>query len=102
MLPVSLPLAFSLVISMNIIKNPDGPWATFFSIFPLTSPIVMMSRIAFNPPAWQVALSMGLLVVSFVLTTWMAGRIYRTGILMYGKKASYRELVKWLFYKGNA
>ena len=102
MLPVSLPLAFSLVISMNIIKNPDGPWATFFSIFPLTSPIVMMSRIAFNPPAWQVALSMGLLVVTFVLSTWMAGRIYRTGILMYGKKASYRELVKWLFYKGNA
>ena len=102
MLPVSLPLAFSLVISMNIIKNPDGPWATFFSIFPLTSPIVMMSRIAFNPPAWQVALSMGLLVITFVLSTWMAGRIYRTGILMYGKKASYRELVKWLFYKGNA
>jgi len=102
MLPVSLPLAFSLVISMNIIKNPDGPWATFFSIFPLTSPIVMMSRIAFNPPAWQVALSMGLLVLTFVLSTWMAGRIYRTGILMYGKKASYRELMKWLFYKGNA
>jgi len=102
MLPVSLPLAFSLVISMNIIKNPDGPWATFFSIFPLTSPIVMMSRIAFNPPAWQVALSMALLVVTFVLSTWMAARIYRTGILMYGKKASYRELVKWLFYKGNA
>ena len=102
MLPVSLPLAFSLVISMNIIKNPDGPWATFFSIFPLTSPSVMMSRIAINPPAWQVALSMGLLVATFVLSTWMAGRIYRTGILMYGKKASYRELVKWLFYKGNA
>jgi ABC-2 type transport system permease protein len=62
----------------------------------------MMSRIAFNPPAWQVALSMGLLVLTFVLSTWMAGRIYRTGILMYGKKASYRELMKWLFYKGNA
>jgi ABC-2 type transport system permease protein len=102
MLPISLPLAFSLVISMNIIKNPDGPWATFFSIFPLTSPIVMMSRIPFNPPAWQVLLSMALLIVGFFLSTWMAGKIYRTGILMYGKKATYRELAKWLFYKGNS
>ena len=71
-----------------------------FSIIPLTSPIVMMVRLPFGVPAWELALSMSLLVLGFIFTTWLAARIYRTGILMYGKKVTWRELGKWLFYKG--
>jgi ABC-2 type transport system permease protein len=68
-------------------------------MIPFTSPVVMMVRMPFNVPDWQLALSMALLVLGFIGTTWVAGRIYRTGILMYGKKVNWRELGKWLFYK---
>jgi len=71
----------------------------WFSIIPLTSPVVMMVRIAFGVTAWEIALSMSLLVVGFIITTWIAAKIYRTGILLYGKKVTYKELSKWLFYK---
>jgi ABC-2 type transport system permease protein len=71
----------------------------WFSIIPLTSPVVMMVRIAFGVPTWEIALSMSLLVVGFIFTTWIAAKIYRTGILLYGKKVTYKELSKWLFYK---
>jgi ABC-2 type transport system permease protein len=71
------------------------------SLIPFTSPIVMMVRVAMgNAPAWQLVLSMALLIGTFILTTWLAGKIYRTGILMYGKKITWKELGKWLFYKG--
>jgi ABC-2 type transport system permease protein len=100
MLPVIIPLIFSMAISGSIISNPDGPLAFWFSMIPLTSPIVMMIRLPFHVPFWQLALSMSLLLGFFVLMTWLAGRIYRTGILMYGKKTSWKELGKWLFYKG--
>ncbi len=100
MLPVTVPLIFSMAISGIIVSNPDGPMAFWFSMIPLTSPIVMMIRLPFHVPAWQLALSMGMLLGFFVLMTWLAGRIYRTGILMYGKKASWKEVGKWLFYKG--
>lgn len=99
MLPVSAPLILSIAMSGTIITNPDGPIAFWFSIIPLTSPIVMMMRIPFHPPVWEIALSMTLLFGFFILMTWLAGRIYRTGILMYGKKTSWREIGKWLFYK---
>ena len=100
MMPITIPLILSFVVAQTIIQNPESPMAFWFSIIPLTSPIVMMVRLPFGVPAWELALSMSLLVLGFIFTTWLAARIYRTGILMYGKKVSWRELGKWLFYKG--
>lgn len=103
MLPITLPMIIALLISELAVVNPDGPAVIWCSLIPFTSPVVMMIRVvtgnAFDHPG-QLALSMVLLAGTFMLTTWLAGRIYRTGILMYGKKVSYRELAKWLFYKG--
>jgi ABC-2 type transport system permease protein len=100
MLPITLPLIFTFVLGMNVIVNaPDSPLAFWLSIIPFTSPIAMMIRIPFGVPTWQLILSMVLLVAGFVFTTWVASRIYRVGILMYGKKVSYKELVKWFNYK---
>lgn len=99
MFPVSLPLIAGLVVLIRALDNPDGPIAFWFSIIPFTSPIVMMARVPFNIPLWQLALSMGLLLVTFVFMIWLAGRIYRTGILMYGKKPKFKELMKWISYK---
>ena len=99
MLPVTIPLIFSIVMAQYVINNPDGPLSFWLSIIPLTSPVIMMIRIPFGVPITELALSAGLLIAGFLGTTWMAARIYRTGILMYGKKVSYRELAKWLFYK---
>lgn len=98
MLPVTIPLIIAYVAAINVINNPQGNVAFWFSIIPFTSPIVMMVRIPFGVPAYQILLSMVLLVMGFVFTTWLAGKIYRTGILMYGKKVSYREMWKWLRY----
>jgi ABC-2 type transport system permease protein len=100
MLPITIPLILSFVMAQTVIQNPDSTVAFWFSIIPLTSPIVMMVRLPFGVPAEEVALSMGLLVLGFIFTTWIAARIYRTGVLMYGKKVTWRELGKWLFYKG--
>jgi len=83
---------------MNIIREPDGPLAFWLSIIPFTSPITMMVRIPFGVSAWELILSMALLIAAFIGTTWVAAKIYRTGILMYGKKPSYKELWKWLRY----
>ena len=99
MLPITLPLILSIVLAQFIIQEPDGPAAFWLSIFPLTSPVIMMIRIPFSVPYEQVVLSMALLIFGFLGTTWMAGKIYRTGILMYGKKINYKELWKWIRYK---
>jgi ABC-2 type transport system permease protein len=99
-LPVTIPLIASFIIAQTIVTDPDSSMAQFFSIFPLTSPIVMMVRLPFDVPIWELALSMLSLVIGFLFFTWIAGKIYRTGILMYGKKPSWKELGKWLFYKG--
>ncbi len=99
MLPVTLPLIFSIAMMMNAFSNPEGQLAVIFSIVPFTSPVVMMARIGFGIPYTQVFLSAAVLILTFVFTTWMAGKIYRTGILMYGKKATYKELWKWIRYK---
>ncbi len=98
-LPVTVPLIASFVIAQTVATDPDSSMAQFFSIFPLTSPIVMMVRLPFDVPAWELLLSMVSLIIGFLFFTWLAGRIYRTGILLYGKKASWREIGKWLFYK---
>ena len=99
MMPVTIPLILSLVMVQTVIQNPEGPIAFWMSIIPFTSPIIMMVRIPFGVSAWEIALSMTLLVLTFIFTTWLAGKIYRTGILMYGKKVNYKELWKWLRYK---
>ena len=101
MIPVTLPLIFTFAMSQSvIINNPDSTLSVWLSIIPFTSPIAMMIRIPFGGvPAWQLALSMLFMVLGFLFTTWVASRIYRVGILMYGKKASYKELAKWFFYK---
>jgi ABC-2 type transport system permease protein len=78
--------------------DPSGKVAFWFSIIPFTSPVVMMVRLPFQVQVWELMLSMGLLVIGFIFTTWLAGKIYRTGILMYGKKINYKELWKWLRY----
>lgn len=99
MMPVTIPLIVSLIVAQVVLAHPESPIAFWMSIIPLTSPIVMMVRIPFNPPAYEIAISMVLLVAGFLGTTWLAARIYRVGILMYGKKVTYRELSRWLFYK---
>lgn len=98
MLPVSLPLILGIVVSNFIVNNPDGPLALWLSMIPLTSPIIMMVRIPFGVAWYELAISMLLLVGGFLATTWLAAKIYRTGILMYGKKVNYKELWKWLKY----
>lgn len=101
MFPITIPLLFTYILSFGILVNdPHGPLAFWLSMIPFTSPIAMLVRIPFGVPVWQIGLSLALLVGGFVLTTWVAGRIYRVGILMYGKKASYKELAKWFRYKG--
>ncbi|QIX62537.1 ABC transporter permease [Hymenobacter sp. BT18] len=102
MLPVTMPLILTFVVSQAILTtNPNGTVAVWMSIIPFTSPIAMVMRLPFGGvPMWQLGLSIALLIGGFVFTTWLAGRIYRVGILMYGKKVSYGELSKWLFYKG--
>jgi ABC-2 type transport system permease protein len=96
--PVILPLILGIYVMISAINNPDNALSFWFSIIPFTSPVVMMVRIPFGVPWWQVALSGSLLVGTFLGMTWVAGKVYRTGILMYGKKASYREIWKWLRY----
>jgi len=100
MLPITAPLIISIVAAQAVMRNPDGPLALWLSIIPLTSPIIMMVRLPFHVPVEQLALSMSLLVLGFLGATWMAAKVYRTGILMYGKKVNYKELWKWLTYKG--
>jgi len=97
-LPLTLPIVFAIYAAIYSAQNPDGPLAFWCSMIPFTSPIVMMVRLPFDVPAWQIVLSLSILVLSFIGTTWMAGKIYRTGILMYGKKVTWKEMWKWLNY----
>ena len=100
MMPITIPIILSIVMAQFVLREPDGALAFWMSMIPFTSPIIMMVRIPFGVPAWQIGLSMTLLVLGFVGTTWLAARIYRIGILMYGKKVSYKELSKWISYRG--
>tara|TARA_A100001015_G_C14644424_1_gene576697 strand:- start:126 stop:635 length:510 start_codon:yes stop_codon:yes gene_type:complete len=96
MMPITLPLIFSFIALQTIIENPDSSLAFWCSIIPFTSPIVMMGRLPYDPAMWEILLSMFLLVLCFVLTSWIAGRIFRVGILMYGQKVNYKTLLKWM------
>lgn len=99
-LPITMPLLLTYALSFGVlINNPHGTVATWLSFIPFTSPIAMLVRIPFGVPTWQIVVSAILLIIGFIFTTWVAARIYRVGILMYGKKASYKELLKWFKYK---
>jgi ABC-2 type transport system permease protein len=100
MLPVTIPIIFGLMVAMGTMQNPESPLSFWFSMIPLTSPIVMMARIPFGVPDWQIALSMLIMLLTFGAFVWMAAKVYRTGILMYGKKTSWKEMWKWLRYSG--
>jgi ABC-2 type transport system permease protein len=103
MLPITMPIIFSFIIMSNAVQDPNTPIATWASIIPFSSPMVMMARIAYGVPGTvtylQLAASMISLIGGFLLTTWLSGKIYRTGILMYGKKVSWKEMGKWIFRK---
>jgi ABC-2 type transport system permease protein len=100
MMPVTIPIIVGLMVALGTMQNPESSLSFWCSLIPLTSPIVMIARIPFGVPAWQLTLSMGLMVITFIAFVWMAARIYRTGILMYGKKTSWKEIWKWLKYSG--
>lgn len=100
MMPIFIPVIIALSMVAPVMNNPNGSVAVFGSMFPLFSPILMPARLPFDPPMWQVLLSIVILIASVAFMTWLAGRIYRVGILMYGKKVSFKEIGKWLFYKG--
>ena len=99
LLPIIMPLIIAVYVGIfTVIEDPHGTVSTVFSYIPLTSPVVMLMRIPFGVPLWQQAISIILLIGSFMFTVWFAAKIYRVGILMYGKKPSYKELFKWLKY----
>jgi len=98
MLPVTLPMILALVTATNVIQEPNGPLAFWMSMIPFTSPITMMIRLPFGIPIWQVLLSGAILIGTFFAMVGLAGKIYRVGILMYGKKVTWKELIKWLRY----
>lgn len=98
-MPVTLPIILALLMMIAVIKDPNSPLAFWFSLIPFTSPVVMMARIPYGIPAWEVVLSLVLLYASFVAMVWLAGKIYRVGIFMYGKKPTFKELLKWMKYK---
>jgi len=100
MLPVTIPIILGLMVAMGTMQNPESPLSFWCSMIPLTSPIVMMARIPFGVPGWQIAVSMFIMLITFGAFVWMAAKVYRTGILMYGKKTSWKEMWKWLRYSG--
>jgi len=103
MFPITMPIIFSYLITNMVTQNPNTPLAFWASIIPFSSPMVMMARIAYGVPSavsyWELALSMGILIIGFLFTTWLSGKIYRTGILLYGKKPSWKLMIQWAFKK---
>lgn len=100
-LPIILPLMLGVYVGFfTVVSDPHGTVATVFSMIPLTSPIVMMMRIPFGVPLWEIIVSMAILFGTFIAVVWFAGKVYRIGILMYGKKPTYAEIIKWMKYKG--
>ena len=98
MMPITIIILFALYAGIYSAENPDGPLAFWCSMIPFTSPIVMMVRLPFDVPMWEKLVSISLLILTFIGTTWLSAKIYRTGILMYGKKVSWKEIAKWVRY----
>lgn len=97
--PITLPIILGLLAMLAVINDPNSAVAFWFSMIPFTSPIVMMARIPYEIPMWEIVLSLVVLYASFLLMVWFAAKIYRVGIFMYGKKPSLKELLKWMRYK---
>lgn len=97
--PITIPIILSIIVMLSVINDPTSELAFWFSMIPLTSPIVMMARIPYDIPTWEIFLSLGILIVTFLIVVWCAGKIYRVGILMHGNKPSFKELWKWMKYK---
>lgn len=97
-LPISIPLILAIVCSTAIANAPNSSLSIWLSMIPFTSPVAMMLRIPYGVPYWQIGVSIAILVLTFIVFTWLAAKIYRTGILMYGKKVSWKELIKWIKY----
>ncbi len=101
MMPIMLPLILAVYVGFaTVINDPHGPVSVIFSYIPFTSPIVMLMRIPFGVAWWEIAISMLLLILTFMVIVWIAAKIYRVGILMYGKKPTYKDLWKWIRYNG--
>ena len=98
-LPITVPLILAIVVMVSAMQDPNSQIAFWFSMIPFTSPVIMMARLPYGVPMWELLVSVGLLYLTFVGTVWLAGKIYRVGIFMYGKKPSFRELFKWVRYK---
>lgn len=98
-LPITIPLILAIFVMMNVVSDPHSSLAVWFSIIPFTSPIIMMARLPYGVPGWELILSMALLYATFLLFVWLAGKIYRVGIFMYGKKPTLKEVLKWSRYK---
>jgi ABC-2 type transport system permease protein len=99
MLPISLPIIISVIIAMNVVNDPDSSLGFWASLIPFTSPVVMSAMLPLVNNGWQIAASLVLLVAGFLFTTFIAARIYRVGILMYGKKVKISEIMRWIFSK---
>ena len=99
-MPIVLLVAMAIYIMLAVVRSPDSSLATWSSIFPFFSPIVMPARLAFDPPIWQVLISVAVLIGTVLFFTWLSGRIFRVGILLYGKKVGFKEMGKWIFSKG--
>ena len=97
--PITIPIILSIIVMLSVINDPTSELAFWFSMIPLTSPIVMMARIPYDIPTWEIFLSLGILIITFLIVVWCAGKIYRVGILMHGNKPSFKELWKWMKYK---
>ena len=98
-MPVTLPIILALLMMLAVIKDPNSSQAVWLSVIPFTAPVVMMDRIPYDIPLWEIVLSLVVLYASFVAMVWFAGKIYRVGIFMYGKKPTFKELLKWVRYK---
>lgn len=98
-MPITLPIILALLMMLAVIKDPNSQMAFWFSMIPFTSPVVMMARIPYDIPLWEIVLSLAILYASFVGMVWFAAKIYRVGIFMYGKKPTLKELFKWMRYK---
>ena len=100
MFPIVIPVIIALMMLSSVLSDPDGPIAVFGLMFPFFCPFIISTRLPFNPPMWQLIVSIIILLASVIFFIWLASRIYRVGIFMYGKKVTFKELGKWLFYKG--
>lgn len=97
--PVTIPMVLALIVLLNVMKDPNSSLAVWFSMIPFTSPIIMVARLPYGVPTWEIVTSLVILYLSFMFMVWLAGKIYRVGIFMYGKKPTFKELFKWARYK---